>query len=100
MPKAEVGSTKYVANKLKSKGLQRLRWYCQICEKQCRDANAFKMHTQSESHTRKMLLVGEDPKKYIEQFSTDFRKDFLQLLRTSHGEKGVLINHFYQNYSE
>ncbi|XDG01732.1 hypothetical protein ABKA04_001347 [Annulohypoxylon sp. FPYF3050] len=98
MPKAEVGSTKYVANKLKSKGLQRLRWYCQICEKQCRDANAFKMHTQSESHTRKMLLVGEDPKKYIEQFSTDFRKDFLQLLRTSHGEKGVLINHFYQNY--
>ncbi|KAI1452690.1 domain of Kin17 curved DNA-binding protein-domain-containing protein [Annulohypoxylon moriforme] len=98
MPKAEVGSTKYVSNKLKSKGLQRLRWYCQICEKQCRDANAFKMHTQSESHTRKMLLVGEDPKKYIEQFSTEFRKDFLQLLRTSHGEKGVLINHFYQNY--
>ncbi|KAI0883184.1 domain of Kin17 curved DNA-binding protein-domain-containing protein [Annulohypoxylon maeteangense] len=98
MPKAEVGSTKFVSNKLKSKGLQRLRWYCQICEKQCRDANAFKMHTQSESHTRKMLLVGEDPKKYIEQFSTEFKKDFLQLLRTSHGEKGVLINHFYQNY--
>ncbi|KAI2463391.1 domain of Kin17 curved DNA-binding protein-domain-containing protein [Annulohypoxylon bovei var. microspora] len=98
MPKAEVGSTKYVSNKLKSKGLQRLRWYCQICEKQCRDANAFKMHTQSESHTRKMLLVGEDPKKYIEQFSNEFRTEFLQMLRTSHGEKGVLINHFYQNY--
>ena len=26
MPKAEVGSTKYLNNKLKSKGLQRLRW--------------------------------------------------------------------------
>lgn len=36
MPKAEVGSTKHLANKLKSKGLQRLRWYCQVCEKQCR----------------------------------------------------------------
>ncbi|OTA67845.1 hypothetical protein K449DRAFT_388641 [Hypoxylon sp. EC38] len=98
MPKAEVGSTKYLSNKLKSKGLQRLRWYCQICEKQCRDANGFKMHTQSESHTRKMLLVGEDPKKYIDEFSTQFLKDFLQLLRTSHGEKQVHINHFYQTY--
>ncbi|KAI1480214.1 domain of Kin17 curved DNA-binding protein-domain-containing protein [Daldinia eschscholtzii] len=98
MPKAEVGSTKYLSNKMKSKGLQRLRWYCQICEKQCRDANAFKMHTQSESHTRKMLLVGEDPKKYIDDFSNQFLKDFLQLLRTSHGEKQVHINHFYQNY--
>jgi len=29
MPRAEVGSTKYLNNKLKSKGLQRLRWYCQ-----------------------------------------------------------------------
>lgn len=98
MPKAEVGSTKYLSNKLKSKGLQRLRWYCQICEKQCRDANAFKMHTQSESHTRKMLLVGEDPKKYIDEFSNQFLKDFLQLLRTSHGEKQVQINQFYQTY--
>ncbi|KAI4864655.1 zinc finger protein RTS2 [Hypoxylon rubiginosum] len=98
MPKAEVGSTKYLSNKLKSKGLQRLRWYCQICEKQCRDANAFKMHTQSESHTRKMLLVGEDPKKYIEEFSKEFLKDFMQLLRTSHGEKPVQMNQFYQNY--
>jgi hypothetical protein len=36
MPRAEVGSNKYIANKMKSKGLQRLRWFCQACEKQCR----------------------------------------------------------------
>jgi hypothetical protein len=30
MPKAEVGSTKYIANRMKSRGLQRLRWYCQL----------------------------------------------------------------------
>ncbi|CAG8971925.1 hypothetical protein HYALB_00003260 [Hymenoscyphus albidus] len=98
MPKAEVGSTKHLNNKLKSKGLQRLRWYCQICEKQCRDENGFKMHTQSESHVRKMLLVGEDPKKYINDYSNQFQKDFLLLLRTSHGEKKVHLNHFYQEY--
>lgn len=98
MPRAEVGSTKYLNNKLKSKGLQRLRWYCQVCEKQTRDENGFKCHTQSESHVRQMLLIGEDPRKHISSFSNDFQRDFLQLLRTAHGEKKVHINHFYQEY--
>lgn len=98
MPRAEVGSTKFISNKLKSKGLQRLRWYCQVCERQMRDENGFKCHTQSESHVRQMLLVGEDPKKYIQGYSNDFLRDFTQLLKTSHGEKQVNINHFYQEY--
>ncbi|KAK6077272.1 hypothetical protein SCUP234_06684 [Seiridium cupressi] len=98
MPKAEAGSVKALSNKMKSKGLQRLRWYCQVCEKQCRDENGFKMHTQSESHVRQMMIVGEDPKKVINDFSRQFQRDFLQLLRTGHGEKQVNINHFYQEY--
>ncbi|KAI1497578.1 zinc finger protein RTS2 [Biscogniauxia marginata] len=98
MPKAEVGSVKHLNKQMKLKGLQRLRFYCQICEKQCRDENSFKQHTMSESHVRAMLLVGEDPKKYISDFSNQFLKDFIQLLRTSHGEKQVQINQFYQNY--
>ena len=28
---------KAIANRIKSKGLQKLRWYCQMCQKQCRD---------------------------------------------------------------
>ncbi|KAI9782026.1 MAG: hypothetical protein M1816_002135 [Peltula sp. TS41687] len=98
MPRAEVGSTKYLNNKLKFKGLQRLRWYCQVCERQMRDENGFKCHTQSESHVRQMLLVGEDPRKHIQDFSNQFQRDFLMLLKTSHGEKKVHINHFYQEY--
>ncbi|ATY66808.1 C2H2 finger domain-containing [Cordyceps militaris] len=98
MPKAEAGSVKHLNNKLKSKGLQRLRWFCQVCEKQCRDANGFKMHTQSESHVRQMLVVGADPKKFINDFSNQFFSDFISLLKTGHGEKQVQINHFYQEY--
>ncbi|THW18507.1 zinc finger protein RTS2 [Aureobasidium pullulans] len=98
MPKAEVGSTKWLSNNMKSKGLQRLRWYCQVCQRQMRDENGFKQHTLSEGHVRAMLLVGEDPKKYIAQYSETFKKDFLTLLRTSHGEKKVYANHFYQEY--
>lgn len=63
-----------------------------------RDENGFKMHTQSESHVRQMLLIGEDPKKFINDYSNQFQRDFLQLLRTSHGEKQVNLNHFYQEY--
>jgi DNA/RNA-binding protein KIN17 len=92
MPKAEVGSTKHLSNQLKSKGLQRLRWYCQVCQRQMRDANGYKLHTQSESHVRQMLVVGEDPKKYINEYSNEFMKDFVHLLKTGHGEKSVHIN--------
>ncbi|KAI5779333.1 domain of Kin17 curved DNA-binding protein-domain-containing protein [Geopyxis carbonaria] len=98
MPRAEVGSTKHLANKMKSKGLQRLRWYCQVCERQMRDENGFKCHTQSESHVRQMLIVGEDPRKAITNYSNQFRRDFLTLLRTSHGEKKIDANRFYQEY--
>lgn len=98
MPRAEVGSTKYIANQMKSKGLQRLRWYCQACSRQMRDENGFKCHVASESHVRQMQVIGEDPRKAINDFSNQFLKDFIQLLRTGHGEKKVNVNHFYQEY--
>ncbi|KAK5064671.1 hypothetical protein LTR84_000505 [Exophiala bonariae] len=98
MPKAEVGSTKYIANQMKSKGLQRLRWYCQACSRQMRDENGFKCHVASESHVRQMQVIGEDPRRAINDFSNQFMKDFIQLLRTGHGEKKVNVNHFYQEY--
>ncbi|KAI2481787.1 Kin17-mid multi-domain protein [Pyrenophora tritici-repentis] len=98
MGKAEAGSTKWVANKMKSKGLQRLRWWCEPCQKQCRDANGFKCHVTSESHVRNLQVVGEDPKKYINGFSNDFQRDFVNLLRTAHNEKWISVNRFYNEY--
>jgi DNA/RNA-binding protein KIN17 len=98
MPKAEIGSTKHLANQMKSKGLQRLRWWCEVCQKQCRDANGFKCHVQSEAHVRKLQVVGENPQKFIQNFSNDFQRDFVSLLRTSHGEKYISVNRFYNEY--
>ncbi|KAF9885556.1 hypothetical protein FE257_012762 [Aspergillus nanangensis] len=96
MPRAAAGTTKALSNKMKAKGLGRLRWYCQACERQMRDENGYKCHVQSESHVRQMLLIGEDPKKHIEEFSKEFIKNFLDLLKTTHGEKQVNANQFYQ----
>ncbi|KAL0062328.1 hypothetical protein AAF712_010812 [Marasmius tenuissimus] len=98
MPRAEVGTPKYVANQMKSKGLQRLRWYCQICEKQCRDENGFKCHAQSESHLRQMLVVGEHAGKHISNFSQEFQSTFVSLLSRRFGTKRVFANRVYQEY--
>lgn len=98
MGRAEAGSTKWVANKMKSKGLQRLRWWCEPCQKQCRDANGFKCHVQSETHVRQLATVGEDPRKYINGFSNDFQRDFVSLLKTAHNEKWISANKFYNEY--
>ncbi|KAJ6495614.1 domain of Kin17 curved DNA-binding protein-domain-containing protein [Mycena vitilis] len=98
MPRAEVGTPKYVANKMKSKGLQRLRWYCQVCEKQCRDENGFKCHAQSESHLRQMLVVGEHAGKHIQNFSQEFQSEFVALLSRRFGTKRVRANQVYQEY--
>jgi len=45
-----------------------------------------------------MQVVGEDPKRWIRQYSDEFKQNFLQLLRTTHGEKPIHINRFYQEY--
>ncbi|RDB14721.1 KIN17-like protein [Hypsizygus marmoreus] len=98
MPRAEVGTPKYVANKMKSKGLQRLRWYCQVCEKQCRDENGFKCHVASEAHLRQMLVVGEHAGKHISDFSSTFQSEFVSMLSRRFGTKRVRANQVYQEY--
>ncbi|GAA93756.1 uncharacterized protein L969DRAFT_84793 [Mixia osmundae IAM 14324] len=98
MPRAEKGSSKALANAMKSKGLQRLRWYCQVCEKQCRDANGFKCHTMSEGHLRMMLVVGENAGKHLDAYSQTFKSDFLRLLSNRWGTKRVRANQVYNEF--
>lgn len=96
--KAEKGTPKYIANKIKAKGLQKLRWYCQMCEKQCRDENGFKCHTMSESHQRQLLLFADNASKYLDQFSKDFADGYLEQLSRQFGTKRVNANKVYQEY--
>ena len=98
MGKAEAGSLKALSNSMKSKGLTRLRWYCSLCGKANRDENAFKMHCQSPSHLRAALEAGQNFKGVEEENSKMFLQDFLSLLKTSHGEKEIHGNRFYNEY--
>ncbi|XP_069032034.1 DNA/RNA-binding protein KIN17 [Embiotoca jacksoni] len=98
MGKADFLSPKAIANRIKSKGLQKLRWYCQMCQKQCRDENGFKCHCMSESHQRQLLLASEDPNKFMDFFSDEFKSEFLELLSRRFGTKRVHNNIVYNEY--
>lgn len=89
---------KAIANRIKSKGLQKLRWYCQMCQKQCRDENGYKCHTNSEAHHRQMKIFMENGGKFISSFSSEFLKGYLDIVRRQFGGKRVHANVVYQEY--
>ncbi|CAF2108995.1 unnamed protein product [Rotaria magnacalcarata] len=89
---------KSISNRIKTKGLQKLRWYCQAYQKQCRDENGFKCRIQSESHQQQILLVGENLGKYIVDYSCKFHSDFFSTLSRSFGRKRILANTVYCEY--
>ena len=82
---------------MKSAGLQRLRFYCQMCEKQCRDANGFKCHTRTEAHLRQMSLFAQSSDSFVERFSTQFCDGYMGVLRRQGGRR-VKANHVYTQY--
>lgn len=90
MGKSEVGSPKWIAKQMKMKGLQKLKWYCQACEKQCRDDHGFRLHLQSPSH----LARSETAEKNKQRLSVEFEMAFLAILKTQHG-KPVGVNRIY-----
>ena len=72
MGKHDVGTPKWIDNRQKAKGLNKLRWYCQMCQKTCRDENGFKCHIMSESHARQLQMFNENPAAFVDQYSKDF----------------------------
>ncbi|GAV46921.1 hypothetical protein ZYGR_0A05190 [Zygosaccharomyces rouxii] len=95
MGRAEYGTAKYASKQMKARGLQKLKFYCQVCQKQCRDDNGFKSHIKSPSHVRKISQVSQTD---IDEYTREFENDFLRLLKLAHGEKKIEANKFYNEY--
>ena len=89
---------KAIGNRIKAKGLQKLKFYCQMCQKQCRDENGFKCHTMSESHQRQLLLFADNSDSYLDQFSLEFKDEYVGLLKRRFNGRRVNANHAYQEY--
>lgn len=62
--------------------MAKLKYFCQMCNKQCKDKNGFTCHSDSESHRQQMLLFLANPEKYISQFSSEFLAQFSALIDT------------------
>lgn len=66
-----------------------------MCEKQCRDENGFKCHCQSENHLRQMSLFRENSDKYMDEYSDDFERYFMEIMKRKGGLR-VKANTVYQ----
>lgn len=88
---------KAIGNRQKAAGLQKLRWYCQMCNKQCRDENGFKCHKTSEGHNRQMKVYSENAESIVKGYSVEFEQDFFKLFRLQGGRR-VKANVVYRQY--
>ncbi|CAK9136230.1 unnamed protein product [Ilex paraguariensis] len=98
MGKNDFLTPKAIANRIKAKGLQKLRWYCQMCQKQCRDENGFKCHCMSESHQRQMEVFGQNPNRIVDGYSEEFENEFLEHMKRSHRFSRVAATVVYNEY--
>ncbi|MCD7460317.1 DNA/RNA-binding protein kin17 [Datura stramonium] len=98
MGKNDFLTPKAIANRIKAKGLQKLRWYCQMCQKQCRDENGFKCHCMSESHQRQMEIFGQNPNRIVGGYSEEFENLFLEHMKRSHRFSRVAATVVYNEY--
>jgi DNA/RNA-binding protein KIN17 len=89
---------KAIANRIKAKGLQKLRWYCQMCEKQCRDENGFKCHCMSESHQRQMQMFSENSGAFMDGFSKEFEEGMLEIIARKAKGQRASANQIYKEY--
>ncbi len=66
-----------------------------MCEKQCRDANGFKCHCESEGHQRNMILFSQNSGKLLNQFSHEFEQAFLDIVKRRARTQFILANQVY-----
>lgn len=94
MPKSgEVGSPKWISIQLKKKGLDKLKFYCQSCQKQCRDANGFKLHVASPSHLANQQKHSQD--NSVAKWSQQFESDFIHVLKSFPRDSPTTANRVY-----
>lgn len=78
--------------------MYRQKFYCQVCEKSCKDENGYKVHSNTPGHISKMNVVAEDPDYYINKYSKQFENDFITLLKNKHKNDLVSANYIYLDY--
>ena len=74
------------------------KFFCQICNRQCQDKDGFTCHLKSKTHQKNIERVAKNPEKYIENYSNDFKRDYLDFLKREHQDEWVSANVIYDKY--
>jgi len=56
--------------------LSKLKYFCEVCAKPCRDANGYKCHIKSDAHKRANEEYSKNAEKYVDEFSRQFEDRF------------------------
>lgn len=77
----------------KHRGLSKLKYYCQPCQKQCHDEHGFQLHSASLSHITKTKASSAHGKQ---EYSRRFEQDFTAFFRGRSGP--VALNKVYNEF--
>eukprot|EP00764_Aduncisulcus_paluster_P007877 gnl/Carplike_NY0171/2570_a3452_422.p1 GENE.gnl/Carplike_NY0171/2570_a3452_422~~gnl/Carplike_NY0171/2570_a3452_422.p1 ORF type:complete len:232 (-),score=29.95 gnl/Carplike_NY0171/2570_a3452_422:522-1217(-) len=78
--------------------LGKLKFYCTVCKKQCRDENDYRNHIQTPQHQRMLSVLHNDPEKLVNEFSKQFKKGFVAVLSKRYRDRTVNANRVYNEY--
>jgi len=81
-----------------SSRLYKLKFYCQICNKQLKDKDGFNCHLNSNYHKQNLEIVADNPQFYINNYSKEFETGFMDILKRHYPRHWVIANKVYQEY--
>ena len=72
------------------------KFYCEMCQKQCKDENAYHQHKKSGYHLSKMGDFNSNPTHFISKYSAEFESQFLSHFKIKYGaNQWVVANKAY-----
>ncbi|KAJ9458690.1 KIN17-like protein [Diplonema papillatum] len=74
------------------------KFWCQMCQKQCKDKRGFEDHCNGQAHAAAMSLFAKEPEKYLEEFSSRFEEQFMEVLKERYGDSRTKITLVYAIY--
>jgi DNA/RNA-binding protein KIN17 len=80
------------------KSMYKQKYYCQICNRQCRDRDGMTCHMKSLTHLKNMETVAQDPDKFIEKYSKEFEMSFVDIIKRNYNGIFVSANKIYADY--
>lgn len=77
--------------------LGKTAFYCQLCQKQCRDSNGFKSHLTTLKHKQIASKFASNPDALKTSFSVKFKEEMTYLIKLKATNK-TNLNYIYQEY--